>query len=86
MAYVITDKCTKDGECITQCATDSIVEGVFTDEDGTVYDQMFINPDTCIDCGNCEAVCPSEAIYDEVNLPEDKAKFARINMAFHAQR
>ncbi len=85
MAYVITDACTKDGECISLCATDSIVQGVYTDADGTVYDQMFINPETCIDCGNCESVCPSAAIYDEVNLPDDKAQFAKINMAFYAK-
>jgi NAD-dependent dihydropyrimidine dehydrogenase PreA subunit len=85
MAYVITDGCTKDGECIQVCATDSIVEGVFTDADGNTYNQMFINPDTCIDCGNCEPVCPTAAIYADVDLPADKAHFEQINSAFHAQ-
>ncbi|MDE5850434.1 MAG: 4Fe-4S binding protein, partial [Muribaculaceae bacterium] len=32
--------------------TDSITEG----------DIYHINPDTCIDCGSCAQVCPSDAI------------------------
>ncbi len=86
MAYVIIDGCSKDGECIDTCATESITRGTFTDADGTVYDQMFINPDTCIDCGNCEGVCPSGSIYADADLPADKTEFERINRSFYGQQ
>lgn len=58
MSYIIGSKCigVKDGACITACPIDDcIVEG---------KDSMFINPETCIDCGACELECPVEAIYD----------------------
>lgn len=85
MPYVIVDSCTKDGECLDTCTTDSIVQGTYTDADGVTYDQMFINPDTCIDCGNCEAVCPSASIYADADLPANMAKFEQINRAFFNQ-
>lgn len=85
MPYVITEGCTKDGHCIAVCATDSIVEGQFTDAEGNTYDQMFINPETCIDCGNCEPECPQGVIFADVDVPENQVKFVQVNAAFHGQ-
>ena len=48
MAYVITDKCVACGNC----PVDAISEG----------DIYVIDPDTCIECGTCAEVCPSDAI------------------------
>ena len=39
----------------------SIVEGT-VEVDGVMYDQLFINPDDCIDCNLCEPECPVDAI------------------------
>jgi ferredoxin len=58
MSYIIGKKCVgvKDGACIEACPVeDCIVEG---------EESMYINPETCIDCGACEMECPVEAIYD----------------------
>jgi ferredoxin len=58
MSYIIGKKCVgvKDGACIEACPVeDCIVEG---------EQSMYINPETCIDCGACEMECPVEAIYD----------------------
>jgi len=57
MSYIIGNKCVdeKDGACIEVCPIDEcIIEG---------DDQMFINPDLCIDCGACLPECPVDAIY-----------------------
>ena len=31
---------------------------------------LYIDPDTCIDCGACEPVCPVPAIFAEGDVPE----------------
>jgi NAD-dependent dihydropyrimidine dehydrogenase PreA subunit len=43
---------------------------------------LFINPDECIDCGNCASLCPQGAIFSGDELPADKADFAEKNAAF----
>ena len=41
------------------------------DEDNFEESKMlYIDPDTCIDCGACEPVCPVTAIFPEEELPE----------------
>jgi NAD-dependent dihydropyrimidine dehydrogenase PreA subunit len=81
MAYVITDACVKDFVCATECSTSAIHPA--SDEDGAdTVTQLFINPDECIDCGSCIAVCPSNAIYPIDELPADKAAFAEKNASY----
>lgn len=75
MAYVITSPCIneKSGECVEVCPVDCIQEG----------DEMFhIDPDVCIDCGACEAVCPVEAIYPEEEVPVEEQEFIEKNKLF----
>jgi NAD-dependent dihydropyrimidine dehydrogenase PreA subunit len=43
---------------------------------------VYINPDECIDCGNCAAVCAQNAIYSLDELPAEKAHFAGANAAY----
>ncbi len=62
MAYVITDACTKDFVCVAECATASIAPA-FDDPKAESVSQLFINPDECIDCGNCASLCAQQAIY-----------------------
>jgi len=61
MSFIIGSKCigVKDGICIEVCPVDCIREG---------ETQMFIDPETCIDCGMC-LECPVDAIY----MGEDEA-------------
>jgi NAD-dependent dihydropyrimidine dehydrogenase PreA subunit len=63
VTYVITEGCIDvlDRTCTQECPVDCIYEGARS---------MYINPEECIDCGACEAVCPSEAIYYEDELPD----------------
>ncbi len=81
MAYVITDACAKDFLCASECSTDAIHPGK-GEAGADSVPQLFINPDECIDCGNCIAICPSGAIYPADDLPADKAEFAEKNAAY----
>lgn len=42
---------------------------------------FYIDPDICIDCGVCEAVCPVEAIYME-EVPESEYEYIALNRKF----
>jgi NAD-dependent dihydropyrimidine dehydrogenase PreA subunit len=42
-------------------------------------EQMYINPEECIDCGACEPECPVEAIYPEDEVPEKWKNSIEIN-------
>jgi len=67
MAYVITRKCERAGLCADVCPTDSI-HWVDDDPEWPTY---YINPDTCIECGACEAECPNEAIFTKTTCPRN---------------
>jgi NAD-dependent dihydropyrimidine dehydrogenase PreA subunit len=81
MAYVVTAGCTKDFVCVAECATAAIAPQASDANAGTVS-QVYINPDECIDCGNCATVCAQNAIFAEDDLPEDKAHFAEKNRVY----
>lgn len=82
MAYVITDACLKDFVCAPECATGAIAPASADDPAAAKVPQLFINPDECIDCGNCASLCPQSAIFSIDELPADKAGFAEKNAAY----
>lgn len=53
MAYVISEKCTKCGNCISVCPSEAITEG---------SERCVIDSDKCVDCGLCAGECPVSAI------------------------
>lgn len=69
MTHVITDLCTREGDCVEVCPVDCIIPGPQDDKDWG--DLFYIDPDTCIDCGACIPACPPEAIFPEEELPEE---------------
>lgn len=80
MPHVIAEPCigTKDTACVDACPVDCIHPK--KDEDGhDAADQLFINPDECIDCDACAAACPVSAIFAIEDLPEKWASFADKN-------
>jgi NAD-dependent dihydropyrimidine dehydrogenase PreA subunit len=81
MAFVVTDACTKDFICASECATYAI-HPTADEPAASTASQVYINPDECIDCGNCVSVCPSGAIFSSDELPADKAEFAAKNAAW----
>jgi ferredoxin len=40
---------------------------------------LYIDNEVCIDCGACVPACPVHAIYDEVDLPDDKREWLAVN-------
>jgi ferredoxin len=53
MPYVINSECVLCSACVSGCEVGAITEG---------ETQCHIDPDVCIECGTCEANCPSQAI------------------------
>ncbi len=86
MAYIITEPCIgcKDKSCATVCPVDCIHEGI-VEKDGKIYDQLFVDPYPCIDCGLCESECPVDAIFADDEVPEPWAHFIEINALFYRQ-
>ncbi|MGB0064457.1 MAG: ferredoxin family protein [Terracidiphilus sp.] len=81
MAFVVTDACIKDFLCVAECSTAAIAPAA-GDAAAATVSQVFINPDECIDCGNCTSICESNAIFALEDLPADKADFAEKNRAY----
>lgn len=76
MTYVITDLCTREGDCVEVCPVDCIVPGPKGDADWPLF---YIDPDVCIDCGACVPVCPPEAIFPEFEVPAEQQQYTEIN-------
>jgi NAD-dependent dihydropyrimidine dehydrogenase PreA subunit len=51
--------------CVSICPKDCILEHQPTDRASELPNQLFIDPEECIDCNACVAECPWDAIYPE---------------------
>jgi len=80
MTYIITEPCigTKDTACVDVCPVDCIHP---TKEEGTfeAVVQLYIDPETCIDCAACVPACPVEAIFPEDEVPEKWQEYTPKN-------
>jgi NAD-dependent dihydropyrimidine dehydrogenase PreA subunit len=87
MAYVITNPCigSKDASCVDVCPVDCIHPSPNEPEFDKV-EQLYINPDECIDCGACEPACPVTAIFQESDVPGEWKKYIKINADFFSKR
>ena len=83
MAYVIAEPCigTKDTACVNVCPVDCI-HPKKDEGDFAASDQLFIDPDTCIDCGACVPECPVSAIFPEPDLKDEWKSFTAKNAAY----
>lgn len=83
MTYVITQPCigVKDASCVDVCPVDCI-HPTQNEEDFETAEQLYINPDECIDCGACEPACPVTAIFEESAVPEEWRQYIKINADF----
>ncbi len=72
MTFVVTENCIKCKytDCVEVCPVECFHEGP---------DMLVIDPEECIDCAVCVPECPIDAIYDEVDVPDDQIKFIKIN-------
>lgn len=75
MTHVICEPCigVKDTACVDVCPVDCIHDG---------EDQLYIDPEECIDCQQCVPACPVEAIFAEDEVPEKWNSFIQKNVDF----
>lgn len=78
MPYIITSLCTNDGACVEVCP----VACIHTTPGAP---QFYIDPEVCIDCEQCEIVCPVDAIFKDVDIPPEHALSIEVNAAFFRQ-
>ncbi len=75
MAYIITHLCTNDGACVEVCP----VACIHTTPGAA---QFYIDPEVCIDCEQCEIVCPVDAIFKDSDIPAEHRVSIEVNAAF----
>jgi ferredoxin--NADP+ reductase len=75
LPYVITSLCTNDGACVEVCP----VACIHTRPGAP---QFYIDPEVCIDCEQCEIVCPVDAIFKDVDIPAEHQASIEVNAAF----
>jgi len=63
MAYIVTEPCIKCkyGDCVEVCPVNCFYEA---------EDQLYINPDECIDCEACVPECPVNAIFSDADTTQ----------------
>jgi NAD-dependent dihydropyrimidine dehydrogenase PreA subunit len=83
VSHYITQPCigVKDGSCAEVCPVDCIHPRKDEPQFEAV-EQLYINPDACIDCGLCVDECPVKAIFPEDELPEKWRAFIARNAEF----
>ena len=84
MAYVITAPCVADYSCLEICPVDCISPGPKNPDFGDA-EQLYINPNVCINCAACVEACPVLAIYEDDNLPKKWMHYADINREYFEQ-
>jgi ferredoxin len=87
MPYVIAEPCigSKDGSCIEVCPVDCIHPT--PDEPGyEEAEQLYIDPQECIDCDACATTCPVNAVFADDLLPAKWSAFEAVNAAYFQDR
>lgn len=84
MAYVIAEPCigTKDASCVNVCPVDCIHPRK-DEADFEPVQQLYIDPDTCIDCGACVPECPVNAIFPEPDVEDKWKSFIEKNADYY---
>jgi len=72
MPHVVTEPCIgcKNTVCVTVCPVDCFREDA---------ENLWIDPDECIDCAACVPECPVNAIYPANQVPEKWRGFIELN-------
>ena len=87
MAYVITQPCigAKDTACVAVCPVDCIHPT--KDEPGfAAAEMLYIDAETCVQCGLCAEECPVRAIFPDDDVPAEWQHFIEKNRAYYARK
>lgn len=87
MAFTITRLCIDcvDTACVRICPVECIYR--YAGEDHEQFpNQLYIEPEECIDCGACEPECPWGAIFQEEAVPAQFAADVALNHALMEYR
>jgi ferredoxin len=80
MAYVICEPCigVKATACLGVCPV-AAIHPTENDPDFALTDQLYIDPYSCINCGQCRTVCDIGAIYPDDSVPPEWTQYIQIN-------
>ena len=56
------------------------------EKDFETAEMLYIDPDVCIQCGNCEPACPVTAIFTEETIPDKWKHYQQINADWYKNR
>ena len=87
MSHWIAEPCigTKDTACVAVCPVDCI-HPTKEEDDFEQEEMLYIDPDTCIDCGLCIDECPVQAIFADDDLPAKWESFKERNAEYYARK
>jgi ferredoxin len=87
MTYVINEPCigTKDTSCVEVCPVDCI-HPTPDAPDFDQHEQLYIDPEECIDCDACVEACPVDAITPEDMVPAEWQDYIEINAAYFRKK
>ncbi len=83
MTHVIAAPCIGDKTCacVAVCPVDSIHPT--PEEAAFEYEEMlYIDPESCIDCGLCVDECPKNAVFPDDELPDKWKPYRQRNSEY----
>ncbi|MGV9545226.1 FAD-dependent oxidoreductase [Nocardia beijingensis] len=83
MAYVITQNCCNDASCLAACPI-GCIHPTPDEPNFATAEMLYIDPDTCIDCGACADWCPVDAIKSDRALTPEQTPYQAMNAAYYA--
>jgi NAD-dependent dihydropyrimidine dehydrogenase PreA subunit len=84
VTYVINEPCIgeKDTSCVEVCPVDCIHPT--PEEPGFAEaEQLYIDPEECIDCDACVEACPVDAITPEDQVPPEWQQYIEKNASYY---
>ena len=72
MTYIVNENCIKCKytDCVEVCPVDCFREA---------GEYLVIDPDDCIDCMACVPECPVDAIYADIDVPDNEVEWIEKN-------
>ncbi|OZC29300.1 4Fe-4S binding protein [Gordonia polyisoprenivorans] len=82
MPHVVTQACCGDASCVYACPVNCI-HPTPDEPDFGIAEMLYIDPNTCVDCGACVTACPVGAITASHRLADGQERFIDINASMY---